>query len=80
MKVKVIKPVSADAGTYGGMKDVEWGSVVEARWIRPEMASESDKPTNGVMIRGDEFIRIGGCPEAFKGNHEHMWGTFEVVE
>jgi len=78
--VKVVKPISADTGTYGGMKDVIWGSEVDARWIKPEMASDPENPKHGVMIRGEEFIRIGGCPEAFKGNYEHLWGTFEVVK
>ena len=50
------------------MADVIWESVVEGEYINEKKTS--------IYIRGDEFIRIGGCPKAFKGNLKHIWGCF----
>ena len=73
LKVKLLEPISTDAGTYGGMKDFQWGEVVEAVWM-------NDK-RKGVYVKGSEFIRLGGCTEAFKhGKFKHAWGSFEIVE
>ena len=80
MKVKILKPTSSDAGNYGGMGYFEWNSVVEAQWIDPHMASDPSNPKNGVLVKGAEFIRLGGSTEAFKAEYSYMWGTFEVVE
>ena len=80
MKVKMLKPTSSDAGVYGGMSNFQWDSVVEAQWIDPRMAPDPYNPKNGVLVKGSEFIRLGGCSEAFKAECDYMWGTFEVVE
>lgn len=32
MKFKIKKPLSTDAGNYGGMQEVVWGSIVEAEY------------------------------------------------
>ena len=79
MKVKMLKPTSSDAGVYGGMAHFEWDSVVEAQWIDLSMASDPYNPKNGVLVKGVEFIRLGGSTEAFKAEYDYMWGTFEVV-
>ena len=80
MKVKMLKPTSSDAGVYGGMKEFEWNSIVDAQWIASHMASDPSNPKNGVLIKGEEFIRLGGSTEAFKAEYDYMWGTFEVIE
>ena len=73
MKVKILEPTSTDAGTYGGMKNFQWEGVVDAEWM-------SDKK-KGVYVKGSEFIRLGGCTEAFKhGKFKHAWGSFEIIE
>lgn len=73
MKVKINKPTASDCGEYNGMKNVQWESVVEAEYM-------NDKK-KAILVSGEEFIRIGGCPEAFKqGKYVHVWGTYEVVE
>jgi hypothetical protein len=70
-KFQILQPTSTDAGTYNSMKDFEWEGVVEGEYI--------DERKKGIYVRGDEFIRLGGCPEAFAGNFKHHWGTYEEV-
>lgn len=70
-KFILLQPTSTDAGHYTGMVDVVWESVVEGEFI-------NDKE-NSIYVRGEEFIRIGGCPKAFKGNYRHVWGCFELA-
>ena len=72
MKFKIIKPVGGDAGFYTGIPDdFKWESIIEAEY--------QDNGKRGILVRGDEFIKLGGCPEAFKGKRIHLWGTFEEV-
>ena len=72
MKFKIIKPTSGDAGHYCGIPDsFKWESTIDAEY--------QDSRKRGIYVRGDEFIKLGGCPEAFKGNRIHLWGTFEEV-
>ncbi|BAV80964.1 hypothetical protein [Vibrio phage RYC] len=70
-KFKILEPTSTDAGTYGGMRDVEWEAQVDAEYINEKQ--------NSIYVSGEEFIRIGGCPKAFNPKHKYMWGTFEEV-
>lgn len=73
MKIKLLEPTASDCGRYTGMKDIRWGEVVEASWM-------NDKQ-KGVLVQGSEFIRLGGCTDAFKqGKYKHVWGSFELVE
>lgn len=71
MKFKIKKPLSTDAGSYGGMQDVVWGSIVEAVY-------QSDKKTC-ILVSGKEMINIGGLPESFNVNYKYLWGCFEEV-
>ena len=71
MEFKILQPTSSDGGEYIGMVDVVWKSVVEGEFI--------DSRNNSIYVKGEEFIKIGGCPEAFKGNFKHIWGAFEIV-
>ena len=79
MKVKMLKPTSSDAGVYGGLSNFEWNSIVDAQWIASHMTSNPSNTKNGVLIKGGEFIRLGGCTEVFKAECDYMWGTFEVI-
>lgn len=73
MKVKILKPVSTDAGFYTGMgEDFQWGGVVEAEWL--------DERKNGVLVKGSEFLRLGGATGAFRHiDKGYIWGCFELV-
>ncbi len=73
MKFKIIKPTSGDAGVYLGMPvdTFQWEGIVDGEY--------QDSRKRGIYVRGDEFIKLGGCPEAFKGNRIHLWGTFEEL-
>lgn len=67
-KFILLQPTSTDAGIYSGMVDVEWEGIVEGEYM--------DTKKNSILVRGDEFIRLGGCPKSFKGNRLHIWGCF----
>ena len=72
MKVILQENHSQDAGNYSGMKNVRYGEVVEARYI--------NEKKQGVLIKGSEFIRVGGDDKVFKPDVDYTWGNFEVVE
>lgn len=74
MKVKILDPslgAGAGDGVYGGMTKVRWGEVVEAQ--------NSEKDPRAVLVKGSEFIAIGGDTEAFLPDVTYIWGTFEEV-
>lgn len=73
MKARILQPPSGDAGVYTGMgEDFQFGEVVECEWF-------CDKK-NGIKVKGSEFLRLGGSPEAFlHPDKDYIWGTFEVV-
>jgi hypothetical protein len=50
------------------MKDFTYGQVVEATYA-------NDKQ-NSILVKGSEFIRIGGCNKAFNPDHLYLWGDF----
>ena len=54
------------------MKDVVYDQEVEARYI--------NEKKQGVLIKGSEFIRVGGDDKVFKPDVDYTWGNFEVVE
>lgn len=72
MKVKLLKPVSTDAGIYGGLPvdKVEWGSEVDATYC---------EKNRGVYIKGSEFIRLGGLDKDFNPDGIYLWGSYEEV-
>ncbi|QXN60101.1 hypothetical protein KUA24_34 [Vibrio phage HNL01] len=75
MKVKLLPTNSSDAGDYLGTRNVDWdNAIVEARY-----ATEKE---NSILVSSDEFIRVGGCPDAFnKGKgYDYLYGNFEVLE
>lgn len=72
MKFKILENTSSEAGDYVGMKDVIYGSIVEAEYICSKK--------NGVYIKGDEMIRIGGDEKAFNPKYKYTWADFELVK
>lgn len=73
MKFLLRQPPSGDAGVYSGMgEEFQWDLPVEGR-INP-------KDKRGILVKGSEFIRLGGTPEAFKyPKEEYIWGTWEKI-
>lgn len=73
MKVRILKPPSGDAGVYTGIgEDFQFGETVEAVWL--------DKKKSGILVKGSEFIRLGGSIDAFKHpDKEYIWGSFEEL-
>lgn len=73
MKIKLLKPLSTDAGIYTGLPSdkVSWGEIVEGEYC------SSNK---GVYIKGSEFIRVGGLEEHFNPEGIYLWGSYEEVE
>jgi len=72
MKLKLLKPLSTDAGTYTGLPSdkVSWEEIVEGEYC------SSNK---GVYIKGSEFIRLGGLKCSFNPNGKYLWGSYEDV-
>lgn len=72
MKVLLQENHSHDAGSYLAMKDVVYDQEVEARYI--------NEKKQGVLIKGSEFIRVGGDDKVFKPDIDYTWGNFDVIE
>ncbi len=72
MKIKIVKPVSTDAGIYGGLPEekVVWGKTVEGRYCNS---------VKGVYIKGQHFIDMGGLETCFIPDKEYLWGSYEEV-
>ena len=71
MKIKLLKPTSTDAGIYTGLPSdkVAWGEIVEGEYC---------PSSEGVYIKGKEFIRVGGLEEHFNPEILYLWGSYEV--
>lgn len=67
-KFKILKPVSTDAGVYGGLKDFPYGNIISAEYI--------DSKQKGIIIKGDEFIKLGACGKCFNSETDYIWGSF----
>ena len=72
MKIILQENYSHDAGNYTAMRDVVYNQEVEVRYI--------NEKKQGVLIKGSEFIRVGGDDKVFKPNVDYTWGNFEVME
>ena len=74
MKAKLLKPANTDSGKYTGMTDTfQYNEPVECRWL-----SSKEK---GILVRGSEFIRLGGDTESFlHPDKEYIWGLYEIIE
>lgn len=73
LKVKLLPPTSTDAGTYCCLdkSTFQWETPVQAVWLSSKK--------KGVLVKGREFIRLGGDASAFKEDIDYIWGCFEVV-
>ncbi len=73
MKFKLTSPPSTDAGTYCGIdkESFQWNTPVEAVY--------QCSKKKGILILGEEFIRLGGSPDMFKSGIPYIWGCFEEV-
>ncbi len=65
--IKLLKPLSTDAGEYGGMKNVNWGCDIQG--------TLTGKDNKTIMIKGSEFIRVGGSVDAFTPEVDYMWAV-----
>lgn len=72
VKAHLLQPTSSDAGSYIGMRDVKWESIVEGEL--------TGKNNNTLLVKGEEFIRVGGDPEMFVPELVYLWGCFLLEE
>jgi len=74
MKFKLTPPPSTDAGTYSAIdkESFQWNTPVEGVYQCPNK--------KGILVLGEEFIRLGGNPNMFKSDIPYIWGCFEEVE
>jgi hypothetical protein len=77
MKVIFEESNSSDAGTYLCIPESAYGQIVDAIY--------QDDKKNSVLIKGEEFVRIG-CQElkntqrGFNKGYLYSWGNFKIVE
>lgn len=71
MRFKILENTSSEAGNYTGMKSVIYGSIVEGEYICSKK--------NGILVQGDEMIRIGGDSKSFNPKYKYTWADFEEV-
>ncbi len=72
MKFILNKSTSSEGGKYGGMKDVVYGSVVEASYM--------NEKKKAILVSGSEMKRIGGSEKAFDDRYQYTWADFEEVD
>ena len=72
MKFKILSaPESAECGNYPSMKNISWGSEVEGEYCNHKQDS--------IFVKGEELVRVGGCPQNFTTGRKYMLGYFEEV-
>ncbi|AUR89096.1 hypothetical protein NVP1121O_068 [Vibrio phage 1.121.O._10N.286.46.C4] len=71
-KFVITENTSGDAGHYPSMENFRYGNEVEGEYMRGT--------TKGILVKGSEFIRLGGCDKVFVPDRQYTWGRFEVVE
>lgn len=73
MNFRLTKPTSSEGGRYNGIaSDFQWNTPVDAVYLCPKK--------KGVIVKGSEFIRLGGLPECFEEERDYIWGCFEECE
>jgi hypothetical protein len=71
LKVKLIKPSGTDSGDYTGLSSVDWDTRITVEGILDSKA---------LIVKGSEFIRIGGDASVFKPDVDYIWGSYDLIE
>lgn len=71
VKAKLLQPLSTDAGSYIGLRNVNWEEKHIAEGILKDKA---------LILEGSEFIKIGGDADVFKPKVKYIWGSYEIIE
>ncbi len=65
--IKLLKPLSTDAGEYGGMKNVNGGCGNEG--------TVAGKESETIMNMASGCTRVGGSVDAFTPEVDYMWAV-----